>query len=248
MGVPVIGCPCAVCTSPLAVNKRLRTSALVSVAGKELLIDAGPDFRLQALRYGISALDGLLLTHSHQDHIGGIDELRALHLRSKQPLPCLLSHVTLHHLKSSFHYIFKVDPLYPALLTRFDLHLLPEKRGAIEFAGLSLNYCTFHQLGLEVNGYRIGDLAYISDIREYPDTIFEDLAGVNNLVLSALRTQSSPMHFTIDEAVSFAKRVGAKQTWLTHLAHEIEHEKTNAYLPQEVRLAYDGLSFNFEWS
>jgi len=245
MGIPVIGCNCVVCTSTDPHNKRMRASALLTIDGKKILIDCGPDFHSQALTYGINTLDGIMITHSHYDHIAGIDELRIYYMRSGQPLPCLLSQNSANDLVGRFNYIFSHDIHYEKLLAKIDLQVLPQDRGQVVFLDIPIHYFSYEQAQMQVNGFRIGNLAYITDIRNYPSTIYEDLIGVEILILSALRYTPSHLHFSLDEAVEFSRRVGAKQTWLTHLAHDLEHEKANAYLPDNIRLAYDGLEFDF---
>jgi phosphoribosyl 1,2-cyclic phosphate phosphodiesterase len=216
------------------------------VGDKSLLIDCGPDFREQALRYQIDHLSGLLLTHAHHDHTGGIDELRVYFLRSGRALPCLLSEETASDIKRRFHYIFDDRDSYAKLTTKFCFQILAGERGESNFLGLKVRYLTYEQGGMQVNGFRFGSLAYISDIRHYPETVFEDLEGVQTLIVSAVRFTPSHLHFTVDEAVEFAERVGAKETWLTHVTHELDHERTNAYLPSNVRMAYDGLRLEFQ--
>ena len=245
MGVPVIGCTCPVCTSNDPHNKRYRPSGLMVVDNRNFLFDCGPDFRSQALHYKINKLDGIFLTHAHNDHTAGIDELRIYSLRSHRPLPCLLSQETLKDLQARFYYIFDKESPYAKLSAKFDLHILTDERGMVDFEGLKVRYMTYLQAGMKVNGYKIGNFAYLTDIKEYPETLFEDLKGTEVLVLSSLRFTPSYLHFDVDEAVAFANRVGAKEVWLTHIAHELEHEKTNAYLPSNVKLAYDGLQINF---
>lgn len=245
MGIPVIGCRCSICTSPSSFNKRLRPSVLLSIDDKKILIDAGQDFRTQALRYQINDLDGVIFTHAHYDHTAGIDDLRVYYMKDKEPLPCLLSQATADEILNRFSYIFCKKPSIK-LMPKFVFQILEGERGVVEFLGLQVIYLTFEQTGMLVNGYRLGNFAYISDIRHYPETIFEDLQGIEHLVLSALRYEPSQMHFSIDEATDFAKRVGAKQTWLTHIAHEVDHETANSHLPTNIRLAYDGLTVEFE--
>lgn len=245
MGIPVIGCSCEVCKSSSPFNKRTRSAAYLTVGSKHYLIDVGPDFRMQALCHAITQIDGLLLTHAHYDHTAGLDDLRVFSQLTKQKIPCLLSRETLNEVQLRFGYLFQDPGRYPATLTRLDVRLLPDERGTVDFEGLRVHYFTYRQLGMSVNGFRFGDLAYVSDIRDYPESIFEDLKGVRQLILSALRYTPNPMHFTIDDAIAFARRVGAEQTWLTHLAHDLEHEKTNAALPSDIQLAYDGLVINF---
>ncbi len=242
MGVPVIGCECPVCTSSVPQDKRLRTSALLTVNNRRILIDCGPDFRTQALRYKIDTLDGLILTHSHNDHVGGVDDLKVYCVRTKKAMPCLVSVETECELERRYHYLFRPNDVYQGMTTQFALTTLEDARGTVEFLGLKVRYFSYLQLGMMVNGLRFGKLAYVTDIKDYDESIFEDLKGVDTLVLSALRFSTSPMHLTIDEAVDFAKKVNAKHTWFVHCAHELEYNKVNAYLPENMRLAYDGLT------
>lgn len=246
MGIPVIGCHCKVCQSDSPCNQRLRPSGLVTIGNKKLLIDCGPDFRLQALKYHIDKIDGLLLTHSHHDHVAGIDELRIYYLRSKQPIPCLLSKETSDEIRSRYSYIFEDMATQEKLTARLDLQIFEDSFGVISFQGIKVGYVLYEQGGMQVSGYRLGNFAYISDIKHYPETIFDHLKGVKTLVVSALRFDPSLMHFNITDAIAFANRVGAHQTWLTHISHELDHEEANAFLPSNIRMAYDGLEFNFE--
>jgi phosphoribosyl 1,2-cyclic phosphate phosphodiesterase len=245
MGVPMIGCHCEVCRSDSPFDKRMRASVLVTIGGKRLLIDCGPDFHQQALRYHLDTLDGVLITHAHHDHTASIDELRVYPIHTKQPIPCLLSKQTADELTERFAYIFKPHPPHRAHLPKISLQYLEGDRGMTDYHGVKVRYMTYEQLGMKVNGFRFGDLAYVTDIRVYPETIFEDLAGVDTLILSALRFTPNEFHFTIDEAIDFAKKVGAKMTWLTHIAHDLKHDKIDSYLPSNVRLAYDGLEISF---
>ncbi len=246
MGIPVIGCPCPVCKSDSPYNKRMRPSALLQVNDKSIVIDCGQEFRIQALKHHLDDIDGVIFTHAHHDHSAGIDDLRAYYLHHKKTaIPCLLSKETLLDLQTRYHYIF--DGMnYPDKLTpRLDLRIMEGERGEVNFADVSIKYFSFKQTGMKVNGLRIGNFAYVSDIKEYSETIFDDLKGVETLVLSALRFTPSWMHLMVDEAVEFSKKVNAKQTYFTHIAHELDHEKTNAYLPSNIRMAYDGLVINF---
>ncbi|MFQ5730228.1 MAG: MBL fold metallo-hydrolase [Waddliaceae bacterium] len=245
MGVPVIGCHCEVCRSESSNNKRLRPSALLHMNQKNIVIDAGPDYRLQALKYNINHLDGVIFTHAHHDHTAGIDDLRAYYMHTGQVISCLLSNETVDDLRSRYHYIFANNKSKHQLTTSITLQVLERGRGEVSFLGLQVGYFTFEQAGMTVNGFRFGNLGFVSDISRYPESIFEDLEGIDILVLSALRFEPSPLHFNIDEAVDFSQRLGVKETWLTHIAHEVDHEKTNAYLPSNIQLAYDGLSLDF---
>src|SRR3990167_3054368 len=186
-GIPMIGCPCAVCTSSDPHNQRLRPSGLLKIAGKSFLIDVGPDFRSQALKYRIHHLDGLFLTHTHYDHIAGIDELRIFYLRSKKPLPCLLSLESLTDLKRRYDYLFQPLEAATSLSAQLDTHVLEADSGSTDFAGIQIGYCSFFQGKMKVTGLRVGNFAYISDIRNYDESVFAQLQGVELLVLSALR-------------------------------------------------------------
>lgn len=246
MGIPVIGCHCPVCSSESPCNQRLRPSGLLTIGNKKLLIDCGPDFRIQALRHHLDTLDGIIITHAHHDHIAGIDELRVYSMHRKVSLPCLLSKETADDLKIRYHYIFQEKALPNKLLPQMSLQVLDKTHGQTVFQGIKIHYMSYHQAGMQVNGFRFGNFAYVSDIRHYQERIFKDLHGIETLVLSALRYTQSDFHFSIDEAITFANRVGAKHTWLTHIAHELEHEATNAYLPHNIRMAYDGLELTFQ--
>jgi len=240
-GVPVIGCDCAVCTSADPCNQRLRPSGLLTLQGKRLLLDAGPDFRQQALQNSIDHLDGVLITHTHFDHVAGLDELRIYYLKHQQKVPVLCSKETLDNLHKRYDYLFREKTMGISLAAQLETHLLEGVRGETTFVGLPLSYTSYRQGGLGVTGFRFGSFAYISDIREYEEPIFDDLAGVETLVLSALHEKPTPMHLSLDEATAFAERVGAKKTWLTHLSHRLDHQTTNAKLPKQVQLAHDGL-------
>ncbi len=246
MGTPVIGCTCAVCKSEELRNMRFRSSILCTINEQRILVDCGPDFKQQALKYDIDQIDGLIFTHAHNDHTAGIDELRVICLRSGTPIPCLLSTDTAKDLKIRFNYIFEEKEPYAGLIARFGMQEFERDRGEVVFQGIRIGYVSYRQLGMRVDGLRFGNLAYISDIKDYPDTIFEDLKGVKTLVLSALRFQSTKMHFSVDDAIAFAQKVGAEKTWLMHVSHELDYEKGNAYLPENIQIAYDGLQLDFE--
>ncbi len=241
MGVPIIGCNCEVCTSTSAYNKRFRSSALLTIGTKKFLLDVGPDFRMQALRNGITSLDGIFLTHLHFDHIGGIDDLRIFYFRSKAKIPCVLSKETYAELQMRYYYLLHpmVDD-FP-VSAQVDFRILENDFGKIDFEGISLRYVTFFQKETKVTGFIFGKLAYISDIREYTDELIRALEGIDTLVISALRPLPTSMHFSIDEAIHFAQKVGARRTYFTHISHEIEHKKISQTLPPDIHLAYDGL-------
>lgn len=243
LGVPIVGCTCRICKSLSPFNHRFRPAGLLKVADKSFLIDVGPDFRDQALKFGIEDFDGVLITHGHYDHVGGIDDLRAIHLLQRKMIPILSSKETYSEISHRFHYLFRSKE---GKTLPFDFTLLEEDFGQVDFLGLKVGYVSYFQAGMKVTGYRFGRFAYISDILKYDDQIINGLKGVDTLVLSALRYTTSEVHFTIDQAIEFSKKVGARRTFLTHLAHDIDHEETNEKLPEEIRLAYDGLELELK--
>lgn len=245
VGVPVIGCTCHVCTSTKSVNKRLRPSVFLQLSQGKFLIDVGPDFRAQALNYGITSIDGVLLTHAHHDHTSGLDDLRPLTYKRTSPIPILLSRKTAEDIQNRYYYLFP-DLDSKEQSSFFQLQLLPqEQTGRVIFQNVPIQYVTYEQGGMLVNGFRIGNLAYLSDIKHFSTDIFDQLKGVSILILSALRYAASPLHFSIDEAIDFARELQVKQVWLTHLSHELEYEQANAYLPKNMKLAHDGLIIPF---
>jgi len=246
MGIPVIGCRCPVCTSTNSRNKRSRSACVVKANQKTILIDASADFRFQALNHDLRTLDAVIFTHAHQDHVGGIDDLRPYFFYHLGPIPCYMSPETAEDVQERFAYIFETKNRSPSLLPKLDVRLFDGERGTLEIEGIPFRYFTYSQVGMPVNGFVIGDLAYVSDIKEYPDTIFEDLKGVKTLIVSALRKEGNPIHFTVDEAVAFSRKVGPEETWLTHIAHELDHDKANSELPEGIQMAYDGLELSLD--
>jgi phosphoribosyl 1,2-cyclic phosphate phosphodiesterase len=247
-GIPVIACECAVCTSQNPKNRRLRASALIRYMGKNYLIDAGPDVRTQALKFHINHLDGLLLTHSHYDHVAGLEELRCYNFKQKMPVRCLLSQETYDEVKRIFHYIFEPREDRMSFPAEIECQLLVGDSGALHFGDLPLHYFSYSQSNMKVTGYRLGDLAYITDIKNYSPDIFKQLENLGTLVISALRFTESKLQFSIDEAIDFAEIVKAKKTYFMHMSHEIEHEHLERLLPASIIPAFDGLEIPFAMS
>lgn len=243
----MIGCGCPVCSSADSYNKRLRTSALLSCGQKKLLIDCGPDIRQQALNYHIDTIDGLMITHAHFDHIAGLDELRAFYLHTKKPLPVLLSEPTLNDIKLRCPYFFEKRDPARSLPAQFDFQVVKGERGVADFLGFKIGYMQFSQASMPVLGFRFNDLAYISDIKSYPSTLFEDLDGIEILILSMLEKESSRMHFGLEETLAFVANTTAKKTYLTHIGHRTDHFTMGALLPGNMQLAFDGLKVEFNY-
>ena len=238
MGIPVVGCPCAVCKKDV----RMRPSASIEIDGKRFVIDVGPDFRQQALKFGIDKLDGILLTHTHFDHIAGVDDLRIFTFLQKKAMPCLLSDDALEDLKLRYFYLFEKD----SKAAKLDCKVLKQDVGETVFCDVRMRFLSYWQAGMKVMGFRFGNLAYVTDIQSYSDEVLRQLQGVKTLVLSALRYSESPVHFNIPEALCFARKIRAEKTYFTHIAHEVDHEKVNAELPDGVELAFDGLEVSFD--
>lgn len=242
----MIACECEVCKSVSAFNKRLRSAGLICIGDKNYLIDVGPDFRTQALKFNIKHLTAVLLTHAHADHIAGLDDLRAFYFLEKKKVPCVLSQETFDEVKLRYHYMLQPLVAGKSLSAQIDFQILPKDFGDFELKDVHFEYFSYFQLDIKVTGFRIGNFAYVSDIRKYTEQIFQSLKGIDILVLSALRAAPSPMHFSIDEAIAFSRRTSAKMTYLTHIAHDLEYETTNALLPPDVRMSYDGLEIPIE--
>jgi len=237
-GVPVVGCPCPVCLSTNPHDQRLRTSALLQVEGKQLLIDAGPDLRQQLLRAEVNHIDAVLLTHEHMDHIGGIDDLRALNYRMKRPMDLHASQQTLDALKSMYAYAFAEDR-YPGVP---DLRLHPIADRVFEAADVAIEAVEVMHYRVPVLGFRIGGLAYITDAKTIADEEVERLRGVHTLVLNALRIEEHISHFNLKEALAMVERIAPQRAYFTHISHLLgKHTEVSEKLPAGVELSYDGL-------
>jgi phosphoribosyl 1,2-cyclic phosphate phosphodiesterase len=241
-GAPIIGCKCAVCTSKDPKNRRLRASVLLELGDKNILVDAGPDIRQQALTHDIKRIDGLVLTHAHFDHVGGLEELRAYNFMQAGPIPCLLSNDCFQSIKKLFYYLFEPSSVKFNYTSQFVFNSLMPDRGSVEFCGITIRYFSYMHSGMKVLGFRFGDVAYVTDIKEYSETIFEELQGLSTLIVSALRFTHSDIQFSIDEAIDFAQKCGAKETYLVHMAHDIEYGHIQTLLPPSIKPAYDGLT------
>lgn len=237
-GVPLIACPCAVCTSADARDARLRSSVMITYDHKNYVIDTGPDFRQQMLRENVKSIEAIVFTHEHKDHIAGLDDVRAYNFINNWRAQVYCTEQVSEALKREFSYAFS-DKKYPGV-PEIDLNIIDDRPFTIshvEFIPIQV-----YHLRLPVFGFRIGNFAYITDANVIPEDEFEKLKGLDVLVLNALRREKHPSHFTLEEAIAIAGRIGAKQTWFTHISHQLgKHEEVEAELPDNIFIAYDGL-------
>jgi len=241
-GVPQIGCQCRTCTSPDPRDRRGRTAALLEDGDRRLLIDTPPELRLQLVAAGVDHLDAVLFTHAHADHVHGIDDLRAFTVRQKGPLDAYGSADTLAELAHKFPYIFDPGTKAPAGTSKPELTSRPLTPGVtIRIAGFPVEPLALPHGRQEVLAYRVGPVAYVTDVKDVPDQARERLRGLDVLVLSALLSRPHPLHLSVPEAVAVAQSIGARRTFFTHLTHETPHAELAASLPPGIAPAYDGL-------
>lgn len=247
MGVPQIGCACAVCRSTDPRDRRSRTAALIDVGGSRILIDTPPELRLQLLAAGVDDIDAVLYTHQHADHVHGIDDLRSFSLRRSTPLPLYGPRDTTDHLHDAFRYIFDdgVIPIDGTSKPRLVLEPLAPDQPR-EIAGMRVLPIPFSHGQVTVFGYRIGPVAYLTDVKSIDGDARARLAGVKVLVLNALWWREHPTHLSIGEAIVAAQAIGAEQTYLTHLTHETGHRALLTSLPPGIEPGYDGLTVEID--
>ena len=242
MGVPTIGCDCAVCHSCDPHDRRTRPSVMVEYGGKTVLIDTTPDFREQAIREQIRQIDAVLYTHTHADHILGIDDLRPLSFHRNGKIPLYATPEAAAFLRNMFRYIFEADYKYGGI-AQVELHPVT---GPVELFGARFEPVTILHGDAEILGYRFGSAAYLTDFSEIPQASFALLQNLDILFLDALRHRPHPTHSTVDNSLRIVERVQPKRAFFTHICHDLPHAATNAALPPHVRLSHDGLRLDFE--
>jgi len=241
-GVPVIGCDCAVCTSKDPLDNRLRSAALVTDGRTNILIDAGPDFRQQMLLYQVKHLDAILLTHEHNDHVIGLDDIRPFNHRSGEAMTVYTLPRVATEVRRRFEYVFTEHiPGLPRI------ELVPiDKDSCLQFGSITVQSLEVMHGRLPILGFRIGDLAYLTDVKTISETEMKKLEGVEYLVLTALHLLEHPTHMNLEESLAFVEKIAPKKAWLMHISHQMGRAAAvNPTLPANVRLAYDGLEIDW---
>jgi len=236
-GVPMIGCKCEVCTSTNPRNKRLRSSALIQTDSATFLIDCGPDFRQQALTHNITHIDAIFLTHSHSDHVAGIDDLRIFNFLQGAPMKIFASPDVLKDIKKRYDYTFN-PPQIGGGVPELELHPVT---APFDFMGTHVTPLPIMHGKIPILGYRFDNFTYITDASYITEKTIEKIQNTQVLVLNALRREPHETHFSLGEALEVARRIAPRQTYFTHISHRLEHEATNHSLPPNAQLAYDGL-------
>jgi phosphoribosyl 1,2-cyclic phosphate phosphodiesterase len=253
MGVPTLGCDCAVCTDAASPtgdprNRRTRPSILISWEGHNVVIDTGPDFHAQAIRAGLRRVDAVLYTHGHADHVLGMDDLRPLSFHNAGELPLYADEPTASTIERIFDYTFRTHDRY-ATSARVRLHRLPATPGSevVLFGAHFLRVPVTHGRQT-ITGYRFGSAAYLTDLSDIPAESVPLLANLDILILDALRRQPHPTHSTLDNSIQLVEQIKPRRAFFTHMSHDLDHAATDAALPPHIRLAYDGLQLHFNIS
>ena len=238
VGVPTLGCHCAVCTSTDPRDNRLRPSVLVSYGGHRVVIDTAPDFRQQALRAGLDRVDAVLFTHGHFDHIMGLDDVRPFNLRQKGRIPVYAAPEAMASVRRVFDYIFA--PEEPeSWVAKLDPR--PIDGGPLDLFGMHFTPVPVLHGNRTIHGFRFGAAAYLTDHSAIPDSSMDLLRGLDVLFLDALRYKPHPTHSTVERSIETVERLAPRRAFFTHLCHDLGHERAESMLPPHIRLAFDGM-------
>lgn len=238
-GIPMIGCDCATCTSDDPRDRRSRTSAVVRVNGHTILIDTATELRLQSIAVGLKRIDAVLYTHSHADHVGGVDDLRRFNQLSQAHLPVYADAPTASVLRERYGYAF--EDRFPFYGGKLDL-ILHEFDRPFSLFDIDIVPIPVKHGRWVIHGFRLGPLAYITDAKEIPPSSMDLIRGVDVLVVNALREQPHPTHLSLAEALGVIEEIAPRRAYLVHLSHELSHAIASASLPANVEVAYDGLT------
>jgi len=241
-GTPVVGCDCNTCTSTNPRNKRTRCSSFVTLDnGEVILIDTGPDLRFQALREGLTRVDAVLYTHTHADHLHGIDDLRAFCQINRQQIPLYTYPAAVEHIKAKFGYTLREASDF------WDLPVLAitPVEAPFQVFNTQITPISVHHGRSQIYGYRIGDFAYMTDVSAIPESSFDLLKDLDLLLIDCLRTDKHPTHINIEQSLQYVSQINAKQSVLIHMTHELEYEALTKMLPSNVFVGYDGLKLHF---
>jgi phosphoribosyl 1,2-cyclic phosphate phosphodiesterase len=242
MGVPSLGCTCRVCTSPDPRDRRTRPSIAITWEGYRVIIDTGPDFRMQALREGIDHVDAVFYTHSHADHVLGLDDLRPLSFKHPNKLPLYAEESAARVIERMFDYTFDPNAVYPTR-ARVTMQRLGD---TVEVGGATFYRVPLTHGRLTVAGFRFGNAAYLTDMSDIPDQSMAMLEGLEVVIMDALRRTPHASHANLEKALVLVDRMRPRKAFFTHMSHELLHAEVNQELPAHVQLAYDGLRIPFE--
>jgi phosphoribosyl 1,2-cyclic phosphate phosphodiesterase len=253
MGVPTLGCGCAVCTSAVTPppagdprNRRTRPSVLIQFKSRSVLIDTGADFHAQAIRENLRCLDAVFYTHPHADHILGLDDLRPLTFYNPEPLPLFADDATADVIERIFAYTFR-PPRPGTTIARVKLNrLAPEGFAEVDLFGATFRRVPVNHGNLLITGYRFGSAAYLTDMSSIPDASVAELQNLDVLILDALRHEPHPTHSTVENSLRIVEQLEPRRAFFTHMGHDLDHAATDAMLPPNVRLAYDGMKLDFD--
>lgn len=237
-GIPLIGCECAVCTSTDPRDSRLRPSVVISYSGHNVLIDSSTDFRTQALRSRLESVDAILFTHSHADHIMGLDDVRPFNFKHRKRIPIYSAADTIETLRRVFHYIFD-DRAHVTFVPQLDTNVLDGS--PFDLFGVTVQPIPVIHGSTQIFGYRFRNVAYLTDHSAIPDASMDMLRGLDVLFLDALRHNPHPTHSTVQQSIETVRKLAPNRAYFTHISHDLAHERTQSELPPGIELAYDGL-------